>query len=304
MIAAIALCSVTAHASSWMYLNGAYTDKMLGYFDADTVVKKGDTVTIWAKFVKEENSPDKDGSYSTAQRLVYSCKKRTEQTLTSTIYDKSHQFMSTYPNPGKETDIIPDSLGETILKELCKVDFPKGATPVINNDIYTTTTNYFDYVKAQKNDPAPFAANWFLLNAAGSDSSIYFFDPGTVVKNGDTITIWVKYVKEENSPDTDGSYSAAMKEDYVCNKNTMQILLYSTYNKSQQFIFTNTKPGPIGDIKPGSIGGEMIKAICSSDFPQNKQSDLYGPVEGGDIYAYAKKYFDYLKAKKTDPAPM
>ncbi len=278
---------------------------MVSYFDADTIVKKGETVTIWLKFVNNESTPNADGSYSTAQKVVYFCKKRTSQALTSSTYSKSHEFLRTYSNPSKvENDIIPDSIGEAILKEVCKVDFPKGATPVINNDIYTAATNYFDYVKVIKNNPTPFVANWFIFNAVGNGSILYFFDPETVVKNGDSITIWLKYVNEEKSPDTDGSYSTAQKEEFVCSKKTNQVLLSSTYNKNQQLVLTSTKNGPILDIQPNSMASEMIKIICSPDFPQNKKSDLYFPIEGGDIYAYAKKYFDYIKAKKSDPAPM
>src|SRR5512140_3363363 len=95
LFAVMAICSTAAHASSWRYLNAA-SDDMVAYFDAESVVKKGNTVTLWIKYVNEPNTPDSDGSYSSAQKMVYFCKKRTSQVLTSTSYDKSKKIIRAF----------------------------------------------------------------------------------------------------------------------------------------------------------------------------------------------------------------
>lgn len=154
MLFAIMLYSVTASAATWMTLD-VFTATAIYFFDADTVIKKDGTVTIWEKMVQEENSPDTDGSYSTAVKMVYFCKKRTSQGFAMTTYDKSQNFIKTYSIPAKESDIVPGSVGEDILKFVCANDFPKNATTVAKNDIYAATKRYFDYLKAAKNDPAP-----------------------------------------------------------------------------------------------------------------------------------------------------
>ena len=153
MLAAMSLCSVTAQAASWKLFN-SYTETVVYFFDSDTIVKNGDTVTLWYKLVQEENTPASDGSYSAVQRGVYNCKKRTAQALTTSTFDKSHQYIRTYPS-GRAEDVIPDSMGEVILKEVCAGNFPKNYNRIDNNDVYTTANYVFTYMKNAKKNPAP-----------------------------------------------------------------------------------------------------------------------------------------------------
>ena len=153
MLAAMSLCSVTAQAASWKFFN-SYAETAVFFFDSDTIVKKNDTVTLWEQLVQEENTPASDGSYSAVQRDVYNCKERTVQLLTAVTYDKSHQPIRTYPSGGV-LDVVPDSMGEARLKEVCAGNFPKNYNQVYNNDVYTAANDVFSFLKIAKKNPAP-----------------------------------------------------------------------------------------------------------------------------------------------------
>lgn len=149
--------AASAFASSW-HFTWAGNNETLFFFDADTVEKNREITTVWVKIVRT-NRPDTDGSWATAVRWRMNCTKRTIQTLASSDYDQDGKFMKSYPNPGKETEVIPDSTGESMLKIACAADFPKNKSnkeyfKIDNNDVFQATRNYIEYVKSQK-DTAP-----------------------------------------------------------------------------------------------------------------------------------------------------
>ena len=159
MLAAMSLCSVTAQAASWNLFNSyaaeaSETIDVIYFFDSDTIVKKNDTVTLWETLVFKEKTPASDGGYSAVRRVVYNCKKRTVQLLTAVTYDKSHQYIDTYP-PGRAEDVTPESMGETLLKEVCAGNFPKNYYRIDNNDVYTAANYVLTYMKNAKKNPAP-----------------------------------------------------------------------------------------------------------------------------------------------------
>lgn len=162
LVLIITVFSVSANAANWGIFS-TYTKDTIYFFDIDTVNKSNDTVTLWTKSVNDENAPNKTGFYSLASREVYSCSKRTYLTLTSTSYSKDHTFIETYnaPSNNSETAIIPDSVADGLLKEVCAKDFAIKNTTIEKtekyemNDVYSFAKVYFKYSKAANNDPAP-----------------------------------------------------------------------------------------------------------------------------------------------------
>jgi hypothetical protein len=148
-----------AVASTWNTFAKAFnTETALFFFDADTVQKQTDNVTIWIKYVNTVK-PDLDGSWATAARYTLTCSKRKSQILTSSIYDKDGKFIRSYPNPGKPIDIAPDSILEEILTATCQPDFPRNKSrefyfAVKDNDIFAHTKRFMEYIESQK-DAAP-----------------------------------------------------------------------------------------------------------------------------------------------------
>ena len=148
-----------------------------------------------------------------------------------------------------------------------------------------------------------YASEWQIFADTNGTNAYYFFDRATVLKQGGSVTLWIKYVQNLSKPDTDGSYATAMKEVYVCSKRTNQILSYSTYDKDGQFIKSKQNAGTVTDIAPDTIGEGIFKAVCSSDFPNNKSRKLYVPATNNDPFKHTADLFEYFRAQKTDLAP-
>lgn len=146
-------------ASTWNTFAKAFnTESALFFFDSDTVIRQPDMVTLWVKYVNTK-APDADGSWLTAQRYVFTCSKRTAQVMTTSLYDKDGKFFKSLPNPGRATDIVPDTILEQILQAVCTSDFPKNKSrdlyfPVEDNDIVSHTKRWVEYVETLK-DKAP-----------------------------------------------------------------------------------------------------------------------------------------------------
>jgi len=305
----ILLAATSSTAATWNVFHKAYNDELMFFFDADTVVKKGDTVTMWTKSVNNDKHPDEDGSYARAEKSEYSCKKRTRRVLTISTYDKEGKFISSYEPSGKTNDIIPDSLGEDLLKASCTSDFPRSKSKdlystVEGNNIFKYASNYYKSQAAIKTDLAPTSvATWYVFNHAVNDYKVYFFDINTITTTGNNVSVWVKYVNNVKHPDNDGSYSTATKIEFDCSKNTVQYLNSSIYNKEAKFIRAYIKPEDTVKVEPNSINEAMSKAVCSQDFAKSSSREEYFSVEGNDIYELAANYYKSQEAKLIDEAP-
>ena len=159
----VAMCLLTvgslANAATWYTFSDAVNDYKMYFFDASSVEKKGDNVTLWLKYVNSDQ-PDNDGSYSTATRMYFACAEKTFQGLNSSIYDKDRKFMRSYPNPGKVNQIEPKTLIAVISEVVCMPDFPKDTSgkyyfAVKDNNIYIHAARYYADLKARKIDSAP-----------------------------------------------------------------------------------------------------------------------------------------------------
>jgi hypothetical protein len=301
--------ATTATAATWNVFQRASNDRFITFFDASTVIKKGNVVTLWTKFVNDVKKPDKDGSYATAEKTEYSCKKRTSRVLSKSHYNKEHEFVKSSGASDTVDDIAPDTIGEDILNAVCTPDFPKNTSkdlyfPIEGNDIFLFAANYFKNQEERTTDLAPTtAATWYVFNHAYNDTVNIYFDKDSVLKTGDTITIWAKYVTDVKHPDEDGSYSTAQKMEFSCSNNTVQFFNSSIYDKGGKFIKAFTKPGKVQEIKSGTLNNAMLTAVCTPDFPKSESREQYYPVEGNDIYKDAAGYFKTLEGKSTDMAP-
>ena len=306
-LAAVALCSVTAHAGTWYAFSDIDVRDTAYFFDSDTVARQGDKITFWAMAVQKADSPNPDGSYSKAVKWAYSCSRRTAQELTVSAYDKMGQFIRADPNPSKERDVIPRSVGETILNTVCANNFPqdrsgKHYVRIDDNDIYRAAKAVFDSKDAQKTDPAP-RATWYVFTNVSDPTVLVFFDLDSVVKNADSVTIWQKTVHEPSSPGQEGSQSMAQKVVYSCSDRTTQVLMTSLYDESGQFMRAVTTSGRTEDIVPDTSAETVLETVCRSDFPDSASVGTYVAVKDNNIYAFAKAFFDFVASKRNDPAP-
>lgn len=148
IIAAICLlvgASASAYASSW-HLILSSNDETVRFFDAESVEKTREGVTVWLKIVRL-NGADAQGAWSNAIRWRVDCAKKTIQTLALSDYDEKGNFIKSYEGRSNAKPIVPDSVGDTISKIACKSDFPKN-------------TSETDYIKVENNDVHRAARVW------------------------------------------------------------------------------------------------------------------------------------------------
>lgn len=148
----------TTFASAWNFV-WVGNDEIQYFFDADTVEKTRDrNVLVWVKAVNTTKA-DSDGSWSTAYRWKFNCSKKTGQSLAWSSYDSDGKFVRSGSTPGVEKEMVPDSLGEAMLKIACEPNFPndkssKDYFKLEGVDVFQATKNYVEYKKS-KIDSAP-----------------------------------------------------------------------------------------------------------------------------------------------------
>ena len=143
--ALFSISGASAFASEWNNFTAVSTDDAEYFFDAESVNKTKDTVTLWTKSV-QKSKPELDGSWSTAYNWRLNCPNRTIQLLSWSAYDSAGQFIKSNSTPGQEKSAVPDSIGAGILKVACMADFPRN-TPatqtsyfkIVGNDIFAAT---------------------------------------------------------------------------------------------------------------------------------------------------------------------
>jgi hypothetical protein len=128
-------------------------EKNVYFFDADTVEKSKDTVTLWIKTVLT-NKTNPEDPWAAASRWKINCSKKMLQSLTTSYYDGNGRFIKSDPHPNEPALIVPDSIGDGIQKIACESKFPydKSETKYFklkNSDVYGFVNNYIEYQKTQ-----------------------------------------------------------------------------------------------------------------------------------------------------------
>lgn len=149
--------SASAFASSWHWATFS-NDETQYFFDADTVEKNREIVTVWVKTV-EVKGPSSSGTLASAQRWRMDCMKRTLQVMAASTYDKDGKFIRSFQAADKPEVVLPDSTGEAMLKVACAPDFPKDKSGKLyikleDNDVFRATRTWVEIRNSQK-DSAP-----------------------------------------------------------------------------------------------------------------------------------------------------
>ena len=128
-----------AFASEWNNFTSVRSGDTEYFFDAESVNKAKDVVTLWVKTVRK-NTPDANGSWATAFQQRVNCQKKTVQTLSWSLYDATGKFLESNSDGGQERSVVPDSVGEAIQKTVCLAAFPK-STPATKNSYFKILSN-------------------------------------------------------------------------------------------------------------------------------------------------------------------
>jgi len=144
-----------ANAAEWYGFASVGLVKAAYFFDWETIEKRPGGITMWLKAVNKESLPDSDGSYSTATKFTFDCKKRTMQQLIEVLYDKNRDHIRTSTRVMQAVEVIPGTTGEAALKVVCAPDFPNKKAQLYakvgDNDIYAAAKRLL----VISDDPAP-----------------------------------------------------------------------------------------------------------------------------------------------------
>jgi hypothetical protein len=109
------------YAANWVYVETS-TNNGIYYYDADTVRRSGDEVTVWEK---RDHSRDATVKYRSKTLLSrYDCSGRTVVAISSNEHypnGKTETFKWS-PFEQSKTDIAPDTVAESMLEAVCKED--------------------------------------------------------------------------------------------------------------------------------------------------------------------------------------
>ena len=110
-----------AFAANWVYVD-KNVDGAVHYYDADTLQRSGDEVTIWDKVDHSRDATTK--LRSTTALIRYFCSRRTYTLISYTVYYANGKIESASwsPNQQTETYIAPDTIAESKLKAVCNED--------------------------------------------------------------------------------------------------------------------------------------------------------------------------------------
>ena len=155
-IASLMAVALPARSATWYMFGLAGTDKVIYFFDRDSITKAAGTVTIWTKAIRKKETPDSDGSVSVTYRTKYSCAARTGQMLAMTSNSADGNVVHSSNRAGEVAHIIPGTIGESILAAVCRPGFPAKDGdgdhyfPLAINDPALAAQRVFESVEAPK----------------------------------------------------------------------------------------------------------------------------------------------------------
>ena len=118
------IVAASAQAATWDEFRITVPHASL-YFDADTVIRIGSTVSVWVKNVQDEAHPSPDGVAFVVGHEVFNCANRTYQFQAASSYTKNGQDIESDEIPTTVNEIIPGTVNEAELKAVCQSDFPR-----------------------------------------------------------------------------------------------------------------------------------------------------------------------------------
>jgi hypothetical protein len=117
-VSALVIAATPALASDWVPVFRT-SDNTVTYYDADTIIRSGNQVTVWEKHDHSRNKSNK--ARETKIRIRYDCKERTLFFITASDYYPDGKIESfTYDSDEQAaTAAVPDSRGEAMLEAVC-----------------------------------------------------------------------------------------------------------------------------------------------------------------------------------------
>ncbi len=132
------------------------------------------------------------------------------------------------------------------------------------------------------------ASNWHFIATVTTDQSLFYFDADSVVKERESVLVWIKAVRM-HTPDKDGAWASATRYKFNCKKRTRQYLSSSDYTQTGDFIKSYPQSGSEAEVVPDTVAEHFLSMSCAPDFPRSKSQKFYIKVPDNDIYAATRR---------------
>jgi len=145
------------------------------------------------------------------------------------------------------------------------------------------------------------AAPWHLFKLNGP-AGLFFFDAHSVVRKGDTVTIWIRQAMDTARPDAGRTAVIAAHDVFDCKARSIRTLRADMYARDGTLLDSDRRDKPDFFPEADTPGAHFVDIACLPDFPALTHPDLYSAVPAGDLNAYAAQYFADHPKVQAEPA--
>jgi hypothetical protein len=120
----VASLATPAFAADWIFADAIDANGTLHYYDADTIQRTGNQVTVWEKW---DHSRDKTEKIRERKlRVRYDCAERTSTSLNTIIYfpDGKTEFFTWEAYQQTADPVVPESIADAKLNAVCTATSP------------------------------------------------------------------------------------------------------------------------------------------------------------------------------------
>ena len=146
------------------------------------------------------------------------------------------------------------------------------------------------------------AAPWHLLDVH-SDTGLFFFDARSVTRAGNTVAVWIRQVKDPGALEAGRPAVIAAHDEFDCKARSIRTLQADVYARDGTLMHSDRREKSAFFPEADTPGDRFVTIACLPDFPALKHPGLYSAVPGGDMDAYAARYFaDRASAPAAAPS--
>ncbi len=151
--------------------------------------------------------------------------------------------------------------------------------------------------------PAARAAPWHRFQV-DSDTGRFYFDAHSVARAGDTVTVWIRQIKDPDPLEAGRPAVIAARDVFDCKARSIRTLQADVFARDGTLRHSDRRDKSAFYPEAGTPGDRFLTIACLPDFPALKHPDLYSAVPGGDPDADAARDFaGRAKALPSPPSP-
>lgn len=132
------------------------------------------------------------------------------------------------------------------------------------------------------------AATWNYL-VVPDDPGVFFFDAGSVARDGDQRTVLLQREPAPPSAAEGRATSITVRDRFDCAAGTIQAVEVVLYAADGSVVARDVRPKGAFYPAPDTAGADLLQIVCLPDFPAATHPDRYGLVPDGDVHGFARR---------------